>query len=162
MCPMCGKMMGEKGMMGGGMMQGMMDAKPHIAGMAAALDLSEEQQTELKDLHTAYKKDMIRKKADREIAEIDFQELIGQDDLNLDAVKEKLQEIAELETQTRYAWVKLLVNSKSLLTAKQEVEFRKLMKGKKGSMMMGQMMEKKKTVKPSPEGGSAEHSEHHE
>lgn len=159
MCPMCGRMM--QGMMGGsGMMSvmGMMDAKPHIAGMAAALDLSEEQQTELKELHTAYKKDMIRKKADREIAEIDFQELIEQDDPDLDAVEESLREIADLEAQTKYAWVKLLVDSKSLLTAEQKAEFKKLMKGKKGSMMMGQMMEEKKTVMPS----SGEHAEHHE
>ncbi len=163
MCPMCGRMMEGKGMMGGGMMQGMMDAKPHIEGMAAALDLSEEQQTELKDLHTAYKKDMVRKRADREIAEIELQEFIGQDNLNLDAVKEKLWEIAALEAQTKYAWVKLMVDAKSLLTEKQKAEFKKLMKGKKGPMMMGQMMGGKKAEadKPAPKAEFSGHEEHH-
>jgi len=160
---MCGRMMEGKGMMGGGMMQGMMDAKPHIEGMAAALDLSEEQQTELKDLHTAYKKDMVRKRADREIAEIELQEFIGQDNLNLDAVKEKLWEIAALEAQTKYAWVKLMVDAKSLLTEKQKAEFKKLMKGKKGPMMMGQMMGGKKAEadKPAPKAEFSGHEEHH-
>ena len=99
MCPMCGKMMGEKGMMGGGMMQGMMGgsgmmagmgmkgAKPHLAGMVEALDLSEEQQAELKALHIAYRKDMIRKKADKEIAEIDLQELTDQDGVEIDEIQ---------------------------------------------------------------------------
>jgi len=99
MCPMCGKMMGEKGMMGGsGMMtgMGMRDAKPHLAGMAEALDLSEEQQAELKELHIAHKKDMIRKKADKEVAEIDLQELFDQDEVDLDAVEENIREIANL------------------------------------------------------------------
>ncbi len=187
MCPMCGKMMGEKGMMGGGMMQGMMgggmmpmmqgmmggsgmmagmgmkDAKPHLAGMAEALDLSEEQQAELKALHIAHKKDMIRKKADKEIAEIDLQELIHQDEVKLDAVEGKLREIANLEAQTKFAWVKLLVDSKSLLSAEQKAEFKKLMKGKKGSMMMGGMMGGKKAEadKPAPKTESGGHEEHH-
>ncbi len=163
MCPMCGRMMGEKGMMSGGMMQDMMGTKPHIEGMAAALDLSKEQQSELRDLHTAYKKDMIRKKADREIAEIDLQELIEQDDPDLDAVEEQLREIASLEAQTKYAWVKLLVDAKSLLTEKQKAEFKKLMKGKKGPMMMGQMMGGKKAEadKPAPKAEFSGHEEHH-
>ena len=181
MCPMCKKMMGEKGMMGGGMMQGMMgggmtpmmqgmmggmgmkDAKPHLAGMAEALDLSEEQQAKLKALHIAHKKDTIRKKAEKEIAEIDLQVLIDQDEVDLDAVEGKLKEIANLEAQTKYAWVKLLVDSKSLLSTEQKAEFKELKKGKKGSMMMGQMMGGKKAEvdKPAPKAESGGHEEHH-
>jgi Spy/CpxP family protein refolding chaperone len=131
--------------------------------MAEALDLSREQQAELKALHIAYKKDMIRKKADKEIAEIDLQELIDQDEVKLDAVEGKLREIANLEAQTKYAWVKLLVDSKALLTAEQKAEFKKLMKGKKGPMMMGQMIGGKKAEadKPAPKTESGGHEEHH-
>ena len=180
MCPMCGKMMGGQGMMSGAMMQGMMGSgmpmmqgmmagKPRIAGMAEALKLSEEQQDKLNALHIAYKKDMIRRKADKEIAEIDLQELIDQDEVDLDAVEEKLREIANLEAQTKYAWVKLLVDSKSLLSAEQKAEFKKLMKGKKGSMMMGQMMggqgmmgaKKAEADEPAPKTESGGHEEHH-
>lgn len=174
MRPMCKQMMGGgmmsmmQDMMGGqgmmpmmqGMMggMGMMDMKPHIAGMAEALKLSEEQQAKLKALHIAYKKDMIRKKADKEIAEIDLQELIEQDEPDLDAIEGQIRDVANLEAAMKYAWVKLLVDSKSLLTAEQKVEFKKLMKGKKGPMMMGQMMGgkgkgKADKDKPKPEAG---------
>jgi Spy/CpxP family protein refolding chaperone len=187
MCPMCKKMMGGKGMMSGGMMQGMMSdkgmmvdgmmcpmcgkmmggkgmmgGKAHIAAMAEVLKLSEEQQDKLNALHIAHRKDAIRKKADKEIAEIDLQVLIDQDEVDLDAVEGKLKEIADLEVQTKYASIKLLVDSKSLLTAEQKLELKKLMKGKKCSMM-GQMMGGKeaKADKSAPKTESGEHEEHH-
>ena len=175
MCPMCKQMMGGPGMMSGGMMpmmqgmmggSGMMDMKPHIAGMAEALKLSEEQQSKLEALHIAHKKNMIRKKADKEIAEIDLQELIMQDEPDLEAVEGQIREIANLEAAMKYAWVKLLVDSKSLLSAEQKEEFKKLMKGKKEPMMMmmGQMMGGKKAEadKPAPEAKTSAHSEHHQ
>ena len=153
-------MMGGSCMMAG---MGMKDAKPHLAGMAEALDLSEEQQAKLNALHIAHKKDTIKKKAEKEIAEIDLQELIGQDEPNLDAIKGQIQEIANLEAEMRYAWVKLLVDSKSLLSAEQKEELKKLMKGKKKPMMMGHMMggKKAKTDKPAPEAEHGGHGEHH-
>ena len=117
---------GSESQMGQGM--GMMDMKPHIAGMAEKLHLSEEQQDKLKALHTSYKKDMIEKKADREIAEIDLQELIQQEEPDLDAIEEQIREIADLEAAVRYAWVKLWIDAKSLLTEEQRPAFKELMK----------------------------------
>ena len=173
MCPMCKQMMGDSGMMSGGMapmMQGMMggsgmmDMKPHIAGMAEVLKLSEEQQSKLEALHIAHKKNMIRKKADKEIAEIDLQGLIQQDEPDLEAVEGQIREIANLEAAMKFAWVKLLVDSKSLLSAEQKEEFKKLMKGKKSQMMTGQMMGCKKAEanEPAHKDMPGEHEEHHQ
>ena len=169
MCPMYERMMGEKGMMGGGMMpmmQGMMggmdmmDMESNMAGMAQALNLSEEQHAKLKVLHIAHQKDMIRKKAEREIAGIDLQELVQKDDLDLDAIEAQIRAGANLEAEMKIASFKLLADSKSLLTAEQKAELKKLMKDKRSPMMMDKMMGVKK-AKPGPKDESGDHSKQH-
>ena len=187
MCPMHGNMMGNQGMMGGGMMpmmqgmmggnqsmmsggmmpmmhgmmggMGMMDMKPYIDGMAEALDLSEEQQANLKALHIAYKKDMIRKRADKEITEIDLQELIQQDEPDLDTIKGQIRKVTNLESDMKYAWIKLMVDAKSLLNTNQREKFKKLMMDREKSMMNCQMMGEKKSEASMP--GTGGRSEHH-
>ena len=65
----------------------------------------------------------------------------------------QIREIADLEAATRFAWVKLLVDSKSLLSAEQKAEFKKLMKVKKEPMMkqMKAGPKKDKPVKDKPD-----------
>jgi Spy/CpxP family protein refolding chaperone len=141
----------------------MMDMmKRHMARLADKLDLSEEQQDKLKALHISYKKDMIRRNADREIAQIDLDELIQQEETDLNAVEMQIRKIADLEAATKYSWIKLWTDAKSLLTAEQRAAFKKLMKEQKGSMM-GQMKVRKKAKidKPGPKRESGEHLEHH-
>jgi hypothetical protein len=172
MYPMHGNMMGNQSVMGGGMMpmmqgmmsgnmmpmmqgmmgggMGMMDMKPHIDDMAEALDLSEEQQSKLKSLHIAYKKDMIRKRADKQIAEIDLQELVQQGEPDLDTIKGQIRKATNLESDMRYAWVKLMVDAKSLLNANQREKFKKLMMDMKKTMMTYQMMGGKKVKSDKP------------
>jgi Spy/CpxP family protein refolding chaperone len=130
--------------------------------MAEKLHLSEEQQDKLKALHTSYNKSMIRKKADREIAEIDLQELIQQEEPDLDAIEDQIRKIANLEAAMKYAWVKLWIDAKSLLTEEQRPAFKKLMEEKK-SPMMGQMMSRKKAEsgKSCSKCESGCQSEHH-
>lgn len=161
MCPMCGKMMGQGMMVGQGMMKspGMMAGfgKPDLIAMAEKLDLSEEQIAEIKGIFLAHKKDMIRKKADRDIAELELSELTQQDNPDLNAVEDKIRDIANLGAGIRFSQIKIWTDARSILTEEQKAVLKKTMKEQKASMTGQKNVEKTETSMP----GSGGHSEHH-
>jgi Spy/CpxP family protein refolding chaperone len=168
MCPMCGKMMGQ-GMMGGQGMMNMMHGtisgpgmmagfgKPDLIALAEKLDLSEEQIAEIKGIFLSHKKDIIRKKADRDIAELELSELTQQDEPDLNAVEDKIRDIANLETGIRFSQIKVWTDARSVLTTEQKAVLKKIMKEQKASMTGQKNVEKTETSMP----GSGGHSEHH-
>ena len=136
-----GRMMGRSGMMmrmgRGPMMRpgralGRMDM---LGRLADRLDLSEEQRDEIKDVLTAHQKDMIQKKADRELAEVQLRELTMEDDPDLDAIEEQVKEIANLEAGMRYSRIKAMVDAKSVLTDEQKEKLKELQKDRPARMM---------------------------
>jgi Spy/CpxP family protein refolding chaperone len=188
MCPMCGRMMGQQGMMGGhGMMMNMMPMmqrmmsgsgmmgsdmmcpmcgkimggtgkKTDLIALAKKLDLSEEQIDEIKGIFLAHKKNMIRKKADRDIAELELSELVQDDDPDLEAIETKIRKIADIEANMRFSEIKTMVDAKSVLTAEQKAALKKIMKTEITSMMQRKKMKETKTSMQ----GSSGHSEHHQ
>ncbi len=136
-----GRMMGRPGMMmrmgrGPMMRPGGMPGRMDILGrLADKLDLSEEQRDEIKDVLTAHQKDMIQKKADRELAEVELRELTMKDDPDLDAIEEQIKEIANLEAGMRYSQIKVMVDARSVLTDEQKAQLKEPMKGKPARMM---------------------------
>jgi Spy/CpxP family protein refolding chaperone len=136
-----GRMMERPGMMmrmgrGPMMRRGGMPGRMDILGrLADKLDLSEEQRDEIKDILTAHQKDMIQKKADRELAEVELRELTMEDDPDLDAIEEQVKEIANLEAGMRYSQIKAMVDARSVLTDEQKEQLKELQKDRPARMM---------------------------
>lgn len=144
-----GRMMGGPGMPGmmgmgpmrmrgrGGMMPSM--GQPFMwerggmmgfMGMMKELDLSQEQQDKINEILTLHRKDMIKKNADLEIAMVEMQNLMREDDLDMGAIKERLQEIANLEAEMKYSQIKAWADAKSVLTDEQKEALKKIPKDK--------------------------------
>jgi len=126
------KMMGNKDMMGQ-MMQKMTDKpdKPDIIGMkmsmvdsimghADEIKLTEEQRSKIDGILVANRKDMVRMNADREIAEIDLGELLKKDDPDPNTVKAQVKKVSDIESDIKFAQLKVGMDVKSVLTDDQK------------------------------------------
>lgn len=145
-CPMCGKMMGDmknmgqKPVMGSGMIcpmcgkkmdgPGMIGMMPGTPDMIFKLDLSKEQVDKIKGILTTHEKDMIKMKADRDIAEVELREAMQKDELDLIAIKDLIRNIASLEADMKYSQIKVWVDAKSVLTDEQRTNLKKMMESK--------------------------------
>jgi len=110
-----------------GMMMGL--GRPGmIMGMADKLGLSEDQRDELNDMFTSHRKSMIRKNADLEIAKVELQKLLSQDKPDMNAVKEKIRDIANLEAEMKFSRIQVWMDAKDVLTQAQQKELKELMR----------------------------------
>lgn len=140
MCPMCGKMMGQMPMMGGMMsgqhgMMGQMSMMnmnvPNVQMLLASedeLNLKEEQIKSLKNISVNSQKESINKKADLAIARIELNALLDQQKIDLEPVKQKVREIADLEAELRIIHIKTSTEAKEVLTDEQSSLFKKMIK----------------------------------
>jgi Spy/CpxP family protein refolding chaperone len=142
-CPMCGRMMG------GGMMQGgMIGHMPMMHGMmgrgmmgwmhgmftpqmllfwAGELNLEEEQIKSIQMVGFDLQKEIIQKNADRSIASVELNALLGQDEIDLQQAQQKIQQIATLGGKLRVAQIKAFINTKEVLTEEQRAKLKELM-----------------------------------
>jgi Spy/CpxP family protein refolding chaperone len=132
-------------MMGGGMMcEGMMGdhvcKKLHHFGgpgfykeYGDELGLSDEQVKKLKSIWSEYKKEVIRKKADIKVAEIELGEILGQDVIDFGKAKGKITQIGSLNQAIRLGHLGSIENAQKVLTAEQLTKLKTLKKksGKK-------------------------------
>ncbi len=125
-----GGMMG--GMMGGGMGgHGMREGRggralshegPLISIMLEHkqdLGLNAEQERKLRDLRTEFAKESIRRGAEIQVAEIELDSLLEQDQWDLAKVEPKVKQIASLQSELRLARIKTLEAGRAVLTAEQ-------------------------------------------
>jgi len=154
MCPMCGQMMK------GGMMQGMMGQMykmptPQILlSLADELKLNEEQVKSIQQIGFNLQKEVIRKNADRSIAEVELNALFSEDELNLEQARQKIQQIVTLEGELKIAQIKASIDAKNVLTNEQRAGLKEMPK-KKSAMQQSQ--------KPAmPMDSSTEHETHHQ
>jgi Spy/CpxP family protein refolding chaperone len=94
----------------------------HIRG----LNLDEKQMAALKEIENSVLKELIRKKADVQIAEIELQELLDKDIVDLKAVEAKLKQIAVLKTETQLIVIQSVEKMKAKLTARQRETLKKM------------------------------------
>jgi Spy/CpxP family protein refolding chaperone len=129
-----GRMMGHRSgrpMRGRGRMMGRMGIMAHLAD---ELDLSEEQKGEINDILTAHRKDMIRKNSEREIAEVELQELMRQENPDLGLIEEQIRKIADLGAGMKYSQIKVHLDVKNVLTEEQRKALKEIAKEKRGQM----------------------------
>lgn len=125
---MCGDGIPMKAGMKHGNMGRMMWAETHIWRQLKGLDLNEKQETAIKEIENKVKKDTIRKRANLQIARVEFKEILHKDPVDMNAVETKLNQIAAIVTDIRFSHIKAIEEVKSQLTPEQKKKFKKNLK----------------------------------
>jgi len=157
----CDSMMHEgmmhEGMMHEGMMhegtmhEGMMKQQHHMKMMLMRLGLDDKQKAEVDRIMTAHMKDVIKKKADLDIAKLELKSILSKDPMDMKAAESKLKEIESIKTAIFLAHLNVHQGIKSVLTPEQQTKMKNMMEmhmmgggvmGKDGcgcDMMKGEM-----------------------
>ena len=117
----------------------MMKRQHHMKMMLMRLGLDEKQQAEVDKIMTAHMKDVIKKKADLDIAKLDLKSILSKDPMDLKAAESKLKEIEAMKTAMFLAHLNVHQEIKSVLTPEQQIKMKEMMKM---HMMGGGMMGK--------------------
>ena len=144
-CPMMDKMKGDMPM-GNTQMKG-----PDIMAYIEKLQLTQEQRDKMDSAKIAHQKDMIKKSADRDIAQIELDEIMRKDEPNLTAVGDQLKKIANMEADLKFAQIKVMLDIKAILTKEQRDNLKMMMEHDRMNMPMGKM-EQKGMQQPSAPG----------
>ncbi len=123
--------MGRGARMGRGRMAGRLGI---LLRLADELDLSEGQQAELKALSASQKKNAIKMKADREIAQVELQEAMQQEEPDLDVIEDQVRHIASLGAEMQFSQIKAQIAAKSVLTEEQQAKLKELIKDRMSAM----------------------------
>ena len=91
-----------------------------------SLNLSEKQKEALKEIENSATKELIRRNADKQIAEIELRELLDKDTVDLKAVETKLKQIEAIKTETQLIIIKSMENMKAKLTPEQREVLKKM------------------------------------
>ena len=140
MCPMGGKGMGMSGMKCG---KGPMCAgckccpqeeccpmcghkKELFLGLKDELELTDSQIAQLKEMKLDMQKKSIQNRANIEIAELEFKTLMHSEKVDLSQVKNKLKQVADLETEMKFMHISTIEKAKDILTPEQKKKLSEL------------------------------------
>jgi Spy/CpxP family protein refolding chaperone len=114
------------------------------------LKLDEKQKDALREIENSVSKELIRKRADEQIAGIELGELLDSQTVDLKAVEAKLKQIADIKTETQLIVIKSVENIKAKLTPQQRQMLKKLrpMKHQMRPAMMGKGMRDDENMLP--------------
>jgi Spy/CpxP family protein refolding chaperone len=129
----CGGPMGEGGrpwMMhhGGGMRYGSPEAKRYLWHKLMGLGLSDQQKDALKALRSRVERDMIKKRADLELAQLDLREFLHQDKVDMKAVESSLKKVEGIKTDIKLTYIKAWQEVKATLTPEQQKKLKEELK----------------------------------
>jgi Spy/CpxP family protein refolding chaperone len=119
----------------------------HLMG----LGLDEQQKEAVKAIKSRQMKDMIKKRADKQIAKLELKELLDRDPVDMKAVEAKLKQIEAIETDMHLSHIRTMEEVKAKLTPDQKKKMKEMidmgpMRGGMGMMqgcgMMGGMMQR--------------------
>lgn len=133
------------GMGGGGMWDG-----AHAKHIISALNLDENQSTEVKAVLLKLQKEMIQKRADIQVAEIELKEVLGKDPVDVKIAEAKVKQIASLKTEAAMMHIQGIEDVKAKLTPEQKKKLSEMMqmrgKGHGKAMMDCPMMKGKMDI----------------
>ena len=133
-----GEAMMGRGMGGGRIGRGRnMGRMAAILRLADELELSEAQRSELSQIATDHKKDIIRQKAEIDLARVDQQKLMRQDEPDMDAVRSQLMKIATLEVDMKCQQIQVRINAKNVLKEEQQKALKKILRSKQAQGVRG-------------------------
>jgi len=128
-------MHGMGGMQGCGMM--MDDDHPMMKHMKD-LGLDEKQKEAFRALRSKTMKDMIKKRADKQIAGVELGDLLGKDVVDMKAVEASVKKSESLRTEMFLAHIRAHEEMKSILTPEQRKRLKEMMAGRgAGCAQMG-------------------------
>ena len=119
-------MQGMGGMQGCGMM--MEDDHPMLKHIMD-LGLDEKQKEAFKALRSKTMKDMIKKRADRQIAGVELRDLLGKDVVDMKAVEASVKKNESLRTEMFLTHIRAHEEMKSILTPEQRKRLKDMMAG---------------------------------
>ena len=93
-------------------------------GRRAAMQVA---QLDMRELQRAVRREQIRRDADLEIAEMDLEEMMDDDGASLDAIEQKMREVANLGVDARMGGLRLERNVMTILTLEQREQLEELM-----------------------------------
>ena len=94
---------------------------------AEDIGLTEDQEDQIRELQRGVRREQIRRDADLEIAEMDLEEVMDDDGANLDAIEQKMREVANLGVDARMAGMRLERDVMAILTPEQREDLEELM-----------------------------------
>ncbi len=142
---------GGKGM-GGGM--GMWDGA-HAMHVIGALGLDDNQSKEVKTIILKLQKEMIQKRADIQVAEIELREILDNDTVDIKAAETKVKQIASLKAEAAMMHIQGMEDIKTKLTAEQKKKLSEMLQMRHGKGMMNCPM-MKGIMDMEPDAGSAD------
>ena len=98
----------------------------HVLANAEEIGLDENQENEIRALHRENRRAEIRRNAEIQIAEMDLDEMMGTEDLDLDAIEEKMHEIANDQVDGRMDRLRLDRSVSAVLTEAQRDELEEM------------------------------------
>ena len=111
---------GMEGM--GGMMGEDHPMWKHLVG----LGLDEKQREAVKSIKSKEMKDMIKKRADKQIAKVELKEILGKDPVDMKAVEAKVKQIEAIGTDMRLSHIRTMEEVKALLTPEQKKKMKEM------------------------------------
>ncbi|MEN6373900.1 MAG: periplasmic heavy metal sensor [Smithella sp.] len=89
------------------------------------LNLDEKQKEAIKEIENSATKELIRKKAAEQIAEIELRDILDKDSVDLKAVEAKLKQIGTIKTESQLLIIKSVEKMKEKLNPKQRTLLKK-------------------------------------
>ncbi len=118
-----------------------------FVGMFKKLGLDEKQKEAIRAIYFRTKKEIIRKKADLQVAKIELYEILSKDPVDMTAAETAVKKSEGLKTEMKMMHIKAMEEIKSNLNADQKKEF---------SSMMRHMMMKREMMGDGMRHGMAE------
>ena len=126
----------KKGMRGMGQGMGMGNCgcgEKMMMDRLASLGLDAKQKESVKAIHMKTKKEMIRKKADADIARLDLREILGKDTVDMAAAEATVKQLEALRADMQMMHIRAREEIKAVLTPAQRTKFAE-MRGMGGCM----------------------------
>ncbi len=115
-------------------MSGIKDFGMFRADLMEKIDLTKEQKETIQKIVSEHRKDMIKKDADRKLAELELQEMLSKEKPDMSLVKNQVQKIATLKADIQFARIKMQIDLKNVLTDEQKAKIEKLIQNQKAEM----------------------------
>ena len=139
-----------------------MDMPDHVLKAIARLDLTDEQEQEIQMIRFLFAKDMVRKKADIDVASIELHEILVMDAVDMQIAEQKIRQVASLRADLEIMNLKLREQVKAALSPEQLEQLQKDMPYKRmrhdrmgrRPMMRGKMPVDQKPAEKAVEAGA--------
>jgi Spy/CpxP family protein refolding chaperone len=105
---------------------------PRLWQSFKGLGLDEKQKEAIREIGSTLKKEIIRKRADIQVARIELKDILRQDNVNMSEAEAKLKQIASLRTDVGLLRIKAMEEIKSKLTPEQRTKLRENFESHRG------------------------------